>query len=124
MRSHHNFRAHEQKLLDSNMAQKLTILFSPMDAVGHVYPCIGIARVLRDRRNRIVFALSHNQRRKLKIYGFEEEIVELSESREIEDPVKFWAQVFVKTGVLNSLSPIEKIKNMSENFLEEILNRS
>jgi hypothetical protein len=30
----------------------------------------------------------------------------------------------VKTGVFNSLSPIEKIKNMSENFLEEILNRS
>ncbi len=30
----------------------------------------------------------------------------------------------MKTGVLNSLSPIEKIKNMSENSLEEILNRS
>ncbi len=55
---------------------------------------------------------------------FEEEIIELSESREIEDPAKFWAQVIVKTGVLNALSPIEKIKNMNENFLEEMLNRS
>jgi hypothetical protein len=71
-----------------------------------------------------VFALGQNLRQLLKIYGFEEEIVELSESRQIEDPTKFWAQVIVKTGVLNSLSPIEKIKNMSENFLEEILNRS
>ncbi len=73
------------------MAQKLAILFLPMDAVGHVYTCICIAQVLRDRRHRIVFALSHNLRQMLKIYGFEEEIVELSESRQIEDPAKFWA---------------------------------
>jgi UDP:flavonoid glycosyltransferase YjiC (YdhE family) len=91
------------------MAQKLTILFAPVDAVGHVYACIGIAQVLRDRGHRIVFAISDNWRQKLKTYGFEEEIIELSDSREIEDPAKFWAQVIVKTGVLNSLSPIEKI---------------
>jgi len=71
-----------------------------------------------------VFAISDNWKEKFKIYGFEEEIIELSESREIEDPAKFWAQVIVKSGVLNLLSPIEKIKNMNENFLEEMLNRS
>jgi hypothetical protein len=38
-----------------------------------------------------VFAISDNWKEKFKIYGFEEEIMELSESREIEDPSKFWA---------------------------------
>jgi hypothetical protein len=106
------------------MPEHLTILFAPLDAVGHVNACIGIAQVLRDRGHRIVFAISDNWKETLKIYGFEEEIIELSESKEIEDPAKFWAQVIVKTGLLNSLSPIEKMKNMSDNFLEEMLNRS
>jgi UDP:flavonoid glycosyltransferase YjiC (YdhE family) len=71
------------------MPERLTILFAPLDAVGHVNACIGIAEVLRDRGHRIVFAISDNWRQKLKIYGFEEELIELSEKATVEDPTKF-----------------------------------
>jgi hypothetical protein len=94
------------------MPERLTILFAPVDAVGHVYACIGIAQVLRDRGHRIVFAISDNWREKLKIYGFEEELIEHSKKVTVEDPAKFWAQLFRKAGMFGPSSPLEKIKSL------------
>jgi UDP:flavonoid glycosyltransferase YjiC (YdhE family) len=81
------------------MPERLTILFAPIDAVGHVNACIGIAEVLRDRGHRIVFAISDNWREKLKVFGFEEELIELSKNGAIEDPAKFWAELCLKSGI-------------------------
>jgi hypothetical protein len=100
------------------MPERLTILFAPIDAVGHVNACIGIAQVLRDRGHRIVFAISDNWREKLKIYGFEEELIELSKKVTVEDPAKFWAELCLKSGMFGSSSPLEKVKRM--NFKEMI----
>ncbi len=40
------------------MYQKLTVLFAPIEGVGHVNACIGIAEVLKERGHKIVFAVS------------------------------------------------------------------
>jgi UDP:flavonoid glycosyltransferase YjiC (YdhE family) len=105
------------------MPERLTILFAPLDAVGHVNACIGIAEVLRDRGHRIVFAISDNWRQKLKIYGFEEELIELSEKVTVEDPAKFWAELIQKAGMFGSSSPLEKIKRMTGDSFKEIIDR-
>jgi hypothetical protein len=105
------------------MSQKLTILFAPLEFVGNVNSCIGIAEVLRDSGHRIVFAISDNWRQKLKKYGFEEEIVELSESREIKDPAKFWAQFCLNVGMFGPSSPLEKMKRMAGVGFKEIIDR-
>jgi hypothetical protein len=105
------------------MRQRLTILFAPIDAVGHVNACIGIAEVLRDRGHRIVFALSDNWRGKLKIHDFEEEIIVFSEDKPIEDPAKFWAELCLKAGMFGSSSPLEKIRKMGGTGFNEMVER-
>jgi len=99
------------------MPEHLTILFAPVDAVGHVNACIGIAEVLRDRGHRIVFAISDNWREKLKVFGFEEELIEFSKEETVEDPAKFWAELCLKSGMLGPKSPLEKMKGMDFNDL-------
>jgi len=105
------------------MSQKLKILFAPVDAVGHVNACIGIAEILRDKGHRIVFALSDNWRGKLNVYGFEEEIIELSGNETIEDPAKYWAEILSKSGMFGSITPMLKFKNMNNNAFSQIINR-
>jgi UDP:flavonoid glycosyltransferase YjiC (YdhE family) len=101
------------------MHQKLTILFAPIDAVGHVNACIGIAEVLKERGHKIVFAISDMWSGKLTKYGFEEEITLFKENKTTEDPAKYWADFVKKTGFFGSIPPIEKITNMS-GFVEVI----
>jgi hypothetical protein len=105
------------------MPERLTILFAPLDAVGHVNACIGIAEVLRDRGHRIVFAISDNWRQKLKIYGFEEELIELSDKVTVEDPAKFWAERCLKDGMFGPSSPLEKLKSLAGDGFNEMINR-
>ncbi len=108
------------------MPEHLTILFAPVDAVGHVNACIGIAEVLRDRGHRIVFAISDNWREKLKVFGFEEELIELSKNGAIEDPAKFWAELCLKSGInlFGPKSPLEKIKSMTSVGFLDMIDRS
>jgi len=106
-----------------DMNRNLTILFAPLDAVGHVSACIGIAEVLRDRGHKIVFVVSDSWREKLNIYGFEEEIIEQELKNEItiEDPAKYWAELCEKSGLFSSLPPLEKMKNTNKYFLRDIV---
>jgi len=103
------------------MPERLTILFAPLDAVGHVNACIGIAEVLRDRGHRIVFAISDNWREKLKVYGFEEETIQLSKKATVEDPAKYWAEFILKAGLFGPSSPLEKIKSMNGAGFKEMI---
>ncbi len=105
------------------MFRKLTILFSPLDAVGHMNACIGIAEVLRDRGHRIVFAMSDIWRDKLKIYNFEEEIIEIKDMKTNEDPAKHWAEVVERSGLMGSLTTTQKMKALNNNILKEEIDR-
>ncbi|HEY6437456.1 MAG TPA: hypothetical protein VIY47_12770 [Ignavibacteriaceae bacterium] len=85
--------------------------------------CIGIAEVLRDRGHRIVFATSSIWREKLKIYNFEEEIIEIKDMKTNEDPAKHWAEVVERSGVMGSLPTIQKMKVLCSNIFKEEINR-
>jgi UDP:flavonoid glycosyltransferase YjiC (YdhE family) len=106
------------------MSQKLTILFAPLEFVGVVNSCIGIAQVLRDSGHRIVFAISHKWKGKLNIFGFEEEVIELEKSETVEDPAKSSAQFFSNSGMFGSIPPIEKIKRLIATGLRDIVEQN
>jgi hypothetical protein len=104
------------------MPEKLTILFAPIDAVGHVNASIGLAEVLKERGHRIVFAINHSWNGKLKKYGFEEELI-IDPNRDLnEDPAKYWANFLQHMGAMMALSPMEKMMLMSsKDFMTQIL---
>jgi len=94
------------------MPEKLTILFAPVDAVGHVNACIGIAEVLKERGHRIIFAINDSWGGKLKKYGFEEELIVDPNRDPNEDPAKYWAKLLIHMGAMMALPPMEKMKIM------------
>ena len=95
------------------MAEKLTILFAPTDAVGHVNSCIGLGECLRDRGHKIVFVIDQTWEGKLTSYGFTEEIIE-NEDLKCMKPGENGANILLKTGLLSWISPKEKIEIMSK----------
>ena len=52
--------------------KRLTILFVPMNLLGHLNPMIGFAQNFISK-HRVVFAVSQKLKGQLKQYGFEEE---------------------------------------------------
>jgi UDP:flavonoid glycosyltransferase YjiC (YdhE family) len=106
------------------MSEKLTILFAPLEFVGIVNSCIGIAEVLRNSGHRIVFAISDKWKGKLNIYGFEEEIIELEKSETVEDPAKSTAESALKSGLFGSIPPIEKIKSLNATGFRDIVEQN
>jgi len=60
-------------MTSSSKSSALTLLFVPLDAVGHVNSCIGLAQIALKRHHRVVFAVPQTWKSKLVTYGFEEE---------------------------------------------------
>jgi UDP:flavonoid glycosyltransferase YjiC (YdhE family) len=98
------------------MNESLKILFIPIDGIGHVNACIGIAEVLKERGHRIIFAINESWNGKLVKYGFEEELLKESERDPNEDPAKYWANFFIKGGSFTSLTTLEKAVNIKKNL--------
>jgi len=106
------------------MSEKLTILFVPLDGVGHVNACIGVAEALKERGHQIVFAINESWRGRLKKYGFEEELLTDPNRDPNEDPAKYWAKFLTNMGVLMALSPIEKTKSvMSSDMMSQFTDK-
>jgi hypothetical protein len=112
------------------MTKKLTILFAPVEGVGHVNACIGLAESLRDRGHKIVFAIDESFKGKLINYGFVEEILiakretNARNDGKAEGPGEQIANILVKSGLLSGISSLEKVKNNSRNvFLTKIKNK-
>ena len=59
--------------------KRLTILFIPMNFLGHLNPMIGFAQNFISK-HRVVFAVSQKSKGQLKQYGFEEEEYEIEDS--------------------------------------------
>ena len=57
-----------------------TILFSPMDAHGLMNSFIRVGQVLLARGHRVVFAVDATWKDKLVKYGFEEELIYISDN--------------------------------------------
>ena len=58
---------------------RLTILFIPMNSLGHLNPMIGFAQNFISK-HRVVFAVSQKSKGQLKQYGFEEEGYQIDDS--------------------------------------------
>lgn len=58
--------------------RKLTILFCPMNALGHLNPLIGFGQFLVPK-HRVVFAVTPKSKGQLVKYGFEEEVYQLDD---------------------------------------------
>ncbi|CAF0997574.1 unnamed protein product [Didymodactylos carnosus] len=58
--------------MSSSSKKQLTILFVPLDTLGHIHASIGIAELLKQRGHRIVFGVATGWRGKISPYGFEE----------------------------------------------------
>ena len=61
------------------MCEKLTILFTPMNFMGHLNPMIGFGQMLVPEFH-VVFAVNQKSKGTLTKYGFIEEIYEFDDS--------------------------------------------
>lgn len=92
------------------MTRKLTILFAPMEGVGHVNACIGLAEALHSRGHKIVFVVVQEFKGKLSSYGFHEELLEVEEQKEDLKPGENNADSLMKEGYMSPMSSFEKLK--------------
>ena len=98
------------------MSKKLTILFVPINAVGHINSSIGIAEILHSRGHRIIFAVDQSFKGKFIQRGFEEEIVEKElNEEEKRDPSSYFSNFIKYNQLLDDISPLEKLKFIVEN---------
>ena len=92
---------------------KLTVLFIPMNAVGPVNACTGVAETLQARGHQIIFAFDQSFKGKFIKRGFQEEIVEKEMSEEeINNPSGNLIALGKGMGLYDDLSEFEKFKRM------------
>ncbi|CAG2170231.1 unnamed protein product [Oppiella nova] len=104
------------------VAKRLTILVAPMEGVGHVNACIGLAQVLQSRGHRIVFVADQSFEGLLSPYGFTEEILASEEKDKL--PGEVMAKVLLESGFLSGASPMEKLKvGQNMKFAEILVNK-
>lgn len=117
------------------MSRQLTVMFCPINFVGPMNASIGMAEVVRDSGHRIVFAIKSEWTGKLKIHGFEEEIIGNNEDSDGKGSAEKNATEFKV--LFGPKSRVEKLKDLNktvvdiqmkdiekdEPFLEEIVKR-
>ena len=68
-----------------------TVVFFPEGAFGPTNNCVGIGRVLLERRDRVVFVVEESFAGTLEAHGFEEALMRLKPPPEVEEaPGQFW----------------------------------
>lgn len=113
----------------SKMTRKLKILVAPMFGVGHVNATIGIAQSLKERGHQVVYVLDQSFEGQLVKYGFEEEILRepVKDNGETNGNMKAGeepARMLKESGILSGLSPLEKLKLMSnQDFMAQMLQK-
>ncbi|CAG2118653.1 unnamed protein product, partial [Medioppia subpectinata] len=98
----------------------LTILFAPMEGVGHVNACIGLAEVLLSRGHKVVFAVDQSYAGKLSPFGFIEEII-TSEETKGKKPGEDIAIKLVASGLLSAKTSLESLKSMKSVPLMDVM---
>ena len=93
------------------MNRKLTVLYVPRDAIGHVNACIGSAQVLIEAGHRVIFAINDQWAGRLERYGIEERLIVDEDRPKDGDPAKYLVKKVMENGILKATSPLEKIEN-------------
>ena len=92
------------------MDNKLTILFCPMNALGHLNPLIGFGQHFVPK-HRVVFAVSQKSKGQLVKYGFEEEVYEVDDPFLNMDKGHF-KKMNEENNMFKDMPVMEKLKNM------------
>jgi UDP:flavonoid glycosyltransferase YjiC (YdhE family) len=107
------------------MSEKYTFLFAPLDGVGHVNACLGIAEQLRDRGHRVVFATPMSWKGKLEQQGFIEELYHVSdeELNPSQSGAAWWESIMAKMRPAVSGPSIEIHEKIQIPIWNETLNQ-
>ena len=90
---------------------KLTVLFIPLNAVGSLNACTGVAETLQARGHQIIFAFDQSFKGRLVKRGFQEEIIEKEMSEEERNnPSGNLITSFKERGVFDDESAYDKLK--------------
>ena len=108
--------------------QTKRILVTPINAVGHVNACTGVALPLLRRGHRVAFFVETPYSGKLKSYGFEEFLFEPFKEpgenvEEFKNPGEQMAKKLLKIGMLGTNDPriqLAKIDEKKMNFKIQI----
>ena len=92
------------------MDNKLTILFCPMNALGHLNPLIGFGQLFVPK-HRVVFAVSQKSKGQLIKYGFEEEVYEVDDPFINMDKGHF-KKMNEEKSLFKEMPIMDKMKNM------------
>ena len=103
--------------------KRLTILFVPMNFLGHLNPMIGFAQNFLPK-HRVVFAVSQKSKGQLKQYGFEEEDYQVDDSFFNMDRDKVKEFTDTNKMLQNYESPIEQWKQMADNDMFITMNKT
>ena len=94
------------------MPKKLTALFIPLNAVGHMNSSVGIAETLESRGHRIIFAVHQTYKGRLIEKRFEEEIIQQEKQSELS--FDQMAEIIEQCGITEDRSPVEKFIAMTK----------
>jgi len=101
--------------------KKLNILFIPLDAVGHVNACTGIAQVLIKSGHKVLFAVNDVWKGKLSKYGIEEVLFKIEGRDRKADAAKHWGDVlYPQLGTASKLDKWIQWKQIYKHFIEDV----
>ncbi|CAG2102502.1 unnamed protein product [Medioppia subpectinata] len=107
-----------ERYCTKTMAKRLTVLFVPINAAGHLNACISIAELLIGAGHRAVFAIETMF--KTFVEPFAIEVISLTDNfttgppEADSDPNKHVAKQVMSSGMFSDLPPIEKMQNLSK----------
>ncbi|XP_054157531.1 NDP-glycosyltransferase YjiC-like [Oppia nitens] len=88
------------------MPAQLHCLFAPLDAVGHMNSCIGIAEELMQSRHKCTFVITDQWKGKLVKYGIDEMVLSSEIYEQHSDPAKSFAERLIRDGTLGQSKSI------------------
>ena len=94
---------------------RATIVFFPEGAYGPTNNCVGIGQVLRERGHRVVFVIEESFAGNLEAQGFEERLMRLGPTPEVEEePGQFWKDFIRDTAPVFRKPTIEQLAEFIE----------
>ncbi|CAG2167877.1 unnamed protein product [Oppiella nova] len=93
------------------MPKSLNILFIPIDGMGHVNACIGLAEVLIQAGHTVSFATNDQWEGRLTKYGIKELLFTDPDRPKNIDPEAHFGEMLIKRGTIGTdLTPLEKLR--------------
>jgi MGT family glycosyltransferase len=100
---------------ESAAVERATVVFFPEGAYGPTNNCVGIGQVLRERGHRVVFVVEESFAGGLEAQGFEERLMRLGPSPEVEEePGQFWKDFIRETAPVFRKPTIEQLSEFIE----------